>query len=67
MQINKKTIAKQIKEFREGLKISKAEMARRVGISASHYLNLEAGRNAPSYKVVVSFMDMGLNLIKQKK
>lgn len=64
MQINKKTIAKQIKEFRESLKISKAEMARRLDVSAAHYLNYEAGRNVPSYRVVITLFHMGLDVAK---
>jgi transcriptional regulator with XRE-family HTH domain len=62
--IDKQKIAKAIKVFRGKMKLTKKEMARRIKISPSHYGNLEAGRNSPSYSVVVSFMDIGLDLIK---
>lgn len=62
--IDKQKTAKAIKAFRERKKLSKREMARRLEISPSHYGNLEAGRNAPSYNAVVNFMSMGLDLIK---
>ena len=63
-KIDKQKTAKAIKAFRERKKLSKREMARRVEISPSHYCNLEAGKNAPSYNAVVNFMGMGLDLIK---
>ena len=66
-KIDKQKTAKAIKAFRERKKLSKAEMARRVEVSASHYLNLEAGRNAPSYRVALAFMDIGLDLTKCAK
>jgi DNA-binding XRE family transcriptional regulator len=62
--IDKQKTAKAIKAFRGKMKLTKREMARRVEVSPSHYGNLEAGRNAPSYNVVVNFMSMGLDLIK---
>lgn len=63
-KIDRQKTARAIKAFRERKKLSKAEMARRVEVSASHYLNLEAGRNAPSYRAALAFADMGLDLKK---
>lgn len=64
-KIDKQKTAKAIKAFRERKKLSQVKMAGRVELSRSHYLNLEAGRNTPSYRVALAFMGMGLDLRKR--
>lgn len=46
-----------LKEFRENLKLSQAEMANKLHLSLIQYQFIELGRRNPSYNVLITFKE----------
>ena len=53
----KKTLRQILKARREAIGLSKRELARRVGVKASHVVYLETGRRRPSFSLLARLGD----------
>lgn len=47
-----------LKMFREKQTLTQEEMAKKLGISKSHYVNIELGVYDPSYELLVKFSEI---------
>jgi len=54
---NNTLIPERLKSARERLNLSKAEAARRIGLTAASYVRYEAGDRSPSPQVVISIAE----------
>lgn len=69
MDIDKKTIAKVIKNARRNAKLTQAELAEKIGISEKHLSKIETGKNYPAldtfFRIInilnLSLGDFGFN------
>lgn len=55
--INITLIPERLKSARENLNLSKAEAARKIGLTAASYVRYEAGDRSPSPQVIVSIAE----------
>ena len=55
--INNTLIPERLKSARERLNLSKAEAARRIGLTAAYYVRYEAGDRRPSPQVIISIAE----------
>jgi transcriptional regulator with XRE-family HTH domain len=55
--INKTLIPERLKSARENLNLSKAEAARKIGLTAASYVRYEAGDRSPSPQVIISIAE----------
>ena len=56
-KINNTLIPERLKSARENLNLSKAEAARKIGLTAASYVRYEAGDRSPSPQVIVSIAE----------
>ena len=54
---NNTLIPERLKSAREQLNLSKAEAARRIGLTAASYVRYEAGNRCPSPQVIISIAE----------
>ena len=54
---NNTLIPERLKSARERLNLSKAEAARRIGLTAASYVRYEAGNRCPSPQVIISIAE----------
>lgn len=55
--INNTLIPERLKSARENLNLSKAEAARKIGLTAASYVRYEAGDRSPSPQVIISIAE----------
>ena len=55
--INITLIPERLKSARENLNLSKAEAARKIGLTAASYFRYEAGDRSPSPQVIMSIAE----------
>lgn len=55
--MNNTLIPERLKSAREQLNLSKAEAARRIGLTAASYVRYEAGDRSPSPQVIISIAE----------
>jgi transcriptional regulator with XRE-family HTH domain len=63
-------LRKEIREKRKSLKITQESMARKMGVSKTHYANFENGRNNitdPLVKRIMAYLNLGIIVIDKDK